>query len=185
MCIGRFAVCSYLFTVYWEIVYVCTYICTYVTCWKTPEGQEYAPWLKPTAPIRLADRITRTIHHAIAPSSKKDGSMTDFQHTWFDPHGSHRKILPCTLEAPNPWPQLPIGVMDSARDFDLLGESVPWVRVSARTLAFLRIFDLFSLPSFYLCTYIYIFFTNFFVEANFFKATGRTTKFAMTALELN
>ena len=27
------------------------------------------------------------------------------------------------------------GVMDSARDFDLLGESVPRVRVSARTLA--------------------------------------------------
>ena len=27
------------------------------------------------------------------------------------------------------------GVMDSSRDFDLLGESVPQVRVSARTLA--------------------------------------------------
>ena len=27
------------------------------------------------------------------------------------------------------------GVMNSARDFDLLGESVPQVRVSARTLA--------------------------------------------------
>ena len=27
------------------------------------------------------------------------------------------------------------GVMDSVRDFDLLGESVPQVRVSARTLA--------------------------------------------------
>ena len=27
------------------------------------------------------------------------------------------------------------GVMDSARDFDLLGESVPQVRVSARALA--------------------------------------------------
>ena len=24
---------------------------------------------------------------------KKDGSMTDFQHTQFDPHGSHRKML--------------------------------------------------------------------------------------------
>ena len=27
--------------------------------------------------------------------------MTDFQHTWFDPHESHRKMLPRTLEAPN------------------------------------------------------------------------------------
>ena len=37
--------------------------------------------------------ITRTIHHATAPSSNKDGSMTDFQHTKSDPHGSHRKML--------------------------------------------------------------------------------------------
>ena len=35
------------------------------------------------------------------------------------------------------------GVMDSARDFDLLGESVPQVRVSARTLALLGFFQLF------------------------------------------
>ena len=32
--------------------------------------------------------------------------MTDFQHTWFNPHGSHRKMLPRTLETPNPWCQL-------------------------------------------------------------------------------
>ena len=32
--------------------------------------------------------------------------------------------------------------MDSARDFDLLGESVPQVRVSARTLALLGFFRL-------------------------------------------
>ena len=31
--------------------------------------------------------------------------------------------------------------MDSARDFDLLGESVPQVRVSARTLALLGFFN--------------------------------------------
>ena len=31
--------------------------------------------------------------------------------------------------------------MDSARDFDLLGESVPQVRVSARTLALLGFFS--------------------------------------------
>ena len=35
------------------------------------------------------------------------------------------------------------GVMDSARDFDLLGKSVPQVRVSARTLALLGFFQLF------------------------------------------
>ena len=34
------------------------------------------------------------------------------------------------------------GVMDSACDFDLLGESVPQVRVSARTLALLGFFQL-------------------------------------------
>ena len=33
--------------------------------------------------------------------------------------------------------------MDSARDFDLLGESVPQVRVSAHTLALLGFFQLF------------------------------------------
>ena len=37
---------------------------------KIPEGQEYAPRLEPVAPIRLAEK-TRTIHHAVAPSSKK------------------------------------------------------------------------------------------------------------------
>ena len=60
---------------------------------KIPEGQEYAPRLEPTAPIRLADR-----NHAHYPSRhctilKKDSSMTDFQHTQSDPHGSHRKML--------------------------------------------------------------------------------------------
>ena len=48
--------------------------------------------------------------------------------------------------------------MDSARDFDLLGESVPQVRVSARTLALLGFFRFVihsdSLLSEY--TYIYI-----------------------------
>ena len=34
-------------------------------------------------------------------------------------------------------------MMDSERDFDLLGESVPQVRVSARTLALLGFFQLF------------------------------------------
>ena len=34
-------------------------------------------------------------------------------------------------------------MMDSARDFDLLGESVPQVRVSARTPALLGFFQLF------------------------------------------
>ena len=59
-----------------------------------PEGQEHAPRLEPTTPIRLADR-----NHAHYPSrhctilEKKDGSMTDFQHTQSDPHGSHRKML--------------------------------------------------------------------------------------------
>ena len=33
--------------------------------------------------------------------------------------------------------------MDSARDFDVLGESVPQVRVSARTLALLGFFQIF------------------------------------------
>ena len=35
------------------------------------------------------------------------------------------------------------GVMDSARDFGLLGESVPQVRVLARTLALLEFFKFF------------------------------------------
>ena len=54
------------------------------------------------------------------------------------------------------------GVTDSARDFDLLGESVPQVRVLARTLALLGFFStchLFWLPSFriiYIYIYIYI-----------------------------
>ena len=39
-------------------------------------------------------------------------------------------------------------MMDSARDFDLLGESVPQVRVSARTLALL---------GFFIVQYIYIY----------------------------
>ena len=34
------------------------------------------------------------------------------------------------------------GVMDSVRDFDLLGESVPQVRVSARTLALRGFFNM-------------------------------------------
>ena len=60
---------------------------------KIQEGQEHVPRLEPTAPIRLADR-----NHAHYPSRhrtilKKDGSMTDFQHTQSDPHGSHRKML--------------------------------------------------------------------------------------------
>ena len=98
-----------------------------------------------------------TIHHVIAPSSKKDRSMTDFEHTWFHTHGSHRKMFTRTLDTPNPWcgwrfsplpegnqsngwctksmalnkgncksgGRLCNGVMDGARDFYLLGESVP------------------------------------------------------------
>ena len=48
--------------------------------------------------------------------------------------------------------------MDSARDFDLLGESVPQVRVSARTLA---------LSGFFFCNiiYIYIYINCFRVES--------------------
>ena len=34
---------------------------------------------------------------------KNDGSMTDFQHTCFHPHGSHRKMFTRTLDTPNPW----------------------------------------------------------------------------------
>ena len=60
---------------------------------KIPEGQEYAPRLEPAAPIRIADR-----NHMHYPSRhrtilKKDGSMTDFQHTQSDAHGSDRKML--------------------------------------------------------------------------------------------
>ena len=66
---------------------------------KIPEGQEHVPRLEPMAPIRLADR-----NHAHYPSRqrtilKKDGSMTDFQHTQSDPHGSHRKLLHVLLTA--------------------------------------------------------------------------------------
>ena len=53
-------------------------------------------------------------------------------------------------------------MMDSARDFDLLGESVPQVRVSERTLALLGFFSLIYsdslLPSVYIYIYIYFFF---------------------------
>ena len=40
---------------------------------------------------------------SITPShhpQQKDGSMTDFKNTQFDPHGSHRKMFPRTLNAP-------------------------------------------------------------------------------------
>ena len=67
------------------------------------EVQMYAPRLEPAAPIRLADR-----NHAHYPSShrtilKKDGSMKDFKNAQSEPHGSHRKMLLSTLDAPNPW----------------------------------------------------------------------------------
>ena len=58
------------------------------------EVQVYVPRLEPAAPIHQADR-----NHVHYPSrhctilKKKDGSMTDFQHTQSDPHGSHRKML--------------------------------------------------------------------------------------------
>ena len=39
-------------------------------------------------------------------------------------------------------------MMDSARDFDLLGESVPQVLVSARTLALLGFFQFILTPFF-------------------------------------
>ena len=46
--------------------------------------------------------------------------------------------------------------MDSACDFDLLGESVPQVRVSARTLALLGFFIVQSiLTPFFLIKYLY------------------------------
>ena len=46
--------------------------------------------------------------------------------------------------------------MDSARDFDLLGESVPQVRVSAHTLALLGFFIVQSiLTPFFLVKYLY------------------------------
>ena len=52
---------------------------------KIPEGQEHAPRLEPTAPIRLADR-----NHAHYPSRhctilKKGGSMTDYCFSNFYP----------------------------------------------------------------------------------------------------
>ena len=48
-------------------------------------------------------------------------------------------------------------MMDSARDFDVLGESVQQVRVSARTLALLGFFNFkFMLTPFFLHQYIYI-----------------------------
>ena len=66
------------------------------------------------------------------------------------------------------------------RDFDLLGESVPKVRVSARTLAFPRILNLFSLPSFYLCIkniyniyiHIYIYITADSLTVSAFRASS-------------
>ena len=42
--------------------------------------------------------------------------------------------------------------MDSARDFDLLGESVQQVRVSVRTVGLVGFFQLFI----YICIYVYI-----------------------------
>ena len=39
------------------------------------------------------------LHHL----QKKVGSMTNFPHTWFHPHGSHRKMFTRTLDTPNPW----------------------------------------------------------------------------------
>ena len=48
--------------------------------------------------------------------------------------------------------------MDSARDFDLLGESVPQVRVSVRTLTLLGFFQLFIYSDSLLSEKIYIFF---------------------------
>ena len=47
--------------------------------------------------------------------------------------------------------------MDSARDFDLLGKSVPQVRVSARTLALRGFFQLFMCVCVCVCVYIYIY----------------------------
>ena len=49
---------------------------------KIPEGQVYVPRLEPTAPIRLADRNhTHYLSRHCTILKKKDGSMTDFQHT--------------------------------------------------------------------------------------------------------
>ena len=68
------------------------------------EVQVYVPRLEPAAAIRLTNRNhAHYICHATAPSSKKDGSMTDFKNMQSDPHGSHRKMLSRTLDAPNPW----------------------------------------------------------------------------------
>ena len=137
--------------------------------------------------------------------------MTDFKkNAQSDPHGSRRKMLSRTLDAPNPWCALthfPLpkgnqsgcwdheihgkvthdimykkeresGDIDlvrqvyvtssndshvdrmawwtKARDFDLLDESVPQVRVSARTLVLLFQFS-YHLTPFFSCTYIYIY----------------------------
>ena len=124
--------------------------------------------------------------------------MTDFQHTQFDPHRSHQKMLHVQLThlpprcamtffpAPegqavkhlrtppsksmcNIFRWLPCGwdyvclkfplffwrwcdgVMNSALDFDLLGESVPQVRVPACTLALRGFFNMqFILTPFFL-----------------------------------
>ena len=48
-------------------------------------------------------------------------------------------------------------MMDSARDFNLLGESVPQVRVSARTLALRGFFIIIYSDSLLLSIYIYIY----------------------------
>ena len=68
---------------------------------KIPKGQVYAPRLEPTAPISLADR--NNAHYPSRQYTIKDGSMTDFQHARFHPHGSHRKVFTRTLDTPNPW----------------------------------------------------------------------------------
>ena len=70
---------------------------------KISEGQDYAPRLEPTAPIRLADRNRAHYPSRHCTILKKDGSMTDFQHAWSNPHGSHMKMFPRTLVTTNPW----------------------------------------------------------------------------------
>ena len=52
------------------------------------------------------------------------------------------------------------GAMDGAHDFDLLGESVPQVRVSARTLALLGFFQLFIYSDSLLSEKISLFFEH-------------------------
>ena len=64
-------------------------------------------------------------------------------------------------------------MMDSARDFDLLGESVPQAPVSARTLAPLGFFRLqFILTPFFPEKYIYL--KRFTVEGKRYKARKNT-----------